>query len=115
MSFFYEMRPTRRADAEWRLDVPALIAALNVLPDEERIREAEGSTGDSYEFVQVIDSGTNPAIAYVRCREHGLPMLARQATLEPLRIAADRQLAELTHAVFFGHHIIGAEYKPLRP
>ncbi|MDE2718767.1 MAG: hypothetical protein OXI33_17380, partial [Chloroflexota bacterium] len=113
--FFYEMRPTRRVDAEWRLDVPSLIAALDALPDEERIREAEGSSGDSYEFVQVVDRGTNPAIAYVRCREHGLPMLARQATLEPLRIAADRQLAELTHAVFFGHHIIGAEYNHYGP
>ena len=72
-----------------------------------------GNTG--YEFVQVIHSGTNPAIAYVRCREHGLPMLAEQATLEPLAIAADKKLAELTHAVFFGGHIIGAEYNHYGP
>ena len=68
-----------------------------------------------YEFVQVIHSGTNPAIAYVRCREHGLPMLAEQATLEPLNIAADKKLAELTHAVFFSDHIIGAEYNHYGP
>ena len=81
---FYEIRPTRRVDVDWRLDVHALIAALNALPEEQRIRETDGSTGDSYEFVRVINSGPNPAIAYVRCREHGLPMLAHQATLEPL-------------------------------
>ena len=113
--FFYEARPTRRVDVGWRLDVPALVAALDALPDQQRLRVAEGGTGDSYEFVQVIDSGRNPAIAYVRCREHGLPMLAREATLEPLRIAADRQLAELTHAVFLDRHIIGAEYNHYGP
>ena len=100
--FFYEVRPTRRVDVGWHPNVSGLVAALTALPDEQRIREVEGSSGDSYEFVQVINNGTDPCIAYVRCREHGLPMLARQATLEPLRIAADRQLAELTHAVFLG-------------
>ena len=112
---FYEMRPTRLADAEWRLDVNGLVAALDALPDEQRIREVEGSTGDSYEFVQVIQRGLNPSIAFVRCREHGLPMLALAATLEPFLIAADRRLAELTHAVFFHHHIIGAEYNHYGP
>ena len=109
------MRPTRLVDVGWHMDVPGLVAALTALDDEQRILEAEGNTGDSYEFVQVIHSRANPAIAYVRCREHGLPMLAQQATLEPLRIAADRQLAELTHAVFFDHNIIGAEYNHYGP
>ena len=113
--FFYEIRPTRRMDVEWRLDVSGLVEALDVLSDEQRIREVPGETGDSYEFVQVIQTGTNPAIAYVRCRDHGLPMLAREAILEPLTIAADRQLAELTHAVFFDHHVIGAEYNHYGP
>lgn len=113
--FFYEIRPTRKKDAEWRLNVPELIAALSSLPDDQRILESEGSSGESYEFVRVIDSGTDPAIAYVRCRDHGLPMLAQQATLEPLQIAADRQLAELTHAVFFDDHVIGAEYNHYGP
>ena len=113
--FFYEIRPTRRIDVDWRLDVSTLIQALAVLPDDQRIVEAEGGTGDSYEFAQVIHSAPNPTIAYVRCREHGLPMLARQATLEPLQIAADRQLAELTHAVFFENHIVGAEYNHYGP
>ena len=113
--FFYEVRPTRIVDAEWRLNVPGLMAALSALSVEDRIRIADGGTGDSYEFVQVIEDGLQPAIAYVRCREHGLPMLAREATLEPLQIAADRQLAELTHAVFFNHHVVGAEYNHYGP
>ena len=113
--FFYEIRPTRLMDVDWRLDVPELIAALTALTDEERIREVESNTGDSYEFVQVMRQGRNPSIAYVRCREEGLPMLARLVNLEPLRIADDRQLAELTHAVFFGDHIIGGEYNHYGP
>ena len=113
--FFYEIRPTQKKDVEWQLDVPALIAALDTLSGEERIQHIGASSGDAYEFVQVIYDGPNPAIAYVRCREHGLPMLAQQAILEPLSIAADRQLAELTHAVFFGKHIIGAEYNHYGP
>ena len=112
---FHEIRPTRRKDVDWRLDVSALIAALDSLAEEQRIRETDGDAGDSYEFVQVIDTGANPAIAFVRCREHGLPMLAQQATLEPLQIAADRQLAELTHAVFFRDNIVGAEYNHFGP
>ena len=114
--FFYEMRVTRQVDVEWRLDVPGLIDALEAIPDAELIRPARGGvTGDSYEFVRVIRAGKTPAIAYVRCRDHGLPMLAREADLEPLTIAADRQLAELTHAVFFDDHIIGAEYNHYGP
>ena len=116
--FFYEIRPTRRKDLEWRLDVSGLIEALDALPTDQRIREVRGNTGDFYEFVQVIHKdhrGTNPAIAYVRCRDHGLPMLERDAILEPLTIAAGRRLAELTHAVFFDRHVIGAEYNHYGP
>ncbi len=113
--FFYELRTTRQVYVDWRLDISSLIDALDDLPDEQRILEVRGDTGDSYEFVQVIRAGATPSIAYVRCRDHGLPMLAREANLEPLQIAADRQLAELTHAVFFDGHIIGAEYNHYGP
>lgn len=112
---FYEIRPTRKADVEWRLDVPGLVAELTALSEEQRIREVESDSGDSYEFVQVLQDGATPAIAYVRCRDHGLPMLAQAATLEPLNIAADRQLAELTHTVFFDNHIVGSEYNHYGP
>ena len=112
---FYEIRPTRRNDVEWRLDVTGLVAALTALPEERRIREVESDSGDSYEFVQVFQNGVPPAIAYVRCREHGLPMLAQAATLEPLNIAAGKQLAELTHTVFFDNHIVGGEYNHYGP
>ena len=109
------MRPTRLVDVDWRLDVPGLIDALQALTGEQLIREAEAVTGDSYEFVRVVQTGTNPAIAYVRCRDRGLPMLAQQVNLEPLTIAAGRQLAELTHAVFFDGHVVGAEYNHYGP
>ncbi|MCY4559578.1 MAG: hypothetical protein OXF79_25050 [Chloroflexi bacterium] len=42
-------------------------------------------------------------------------MLAQAATLEPLNIAAGRQLAELTHTVFFDRHIVGSEYNHYGP
>ena len=110
--FFYEVRPTRPIkDAAWRLDVPALVNALDHLPDETRLRPSE----DSYEFAEVVARGTNPTVAFVRCRDLGLPMQAQQSTLEPFYIAADRKLAELTHAVFFPEHIIGAEYNHYGP
>ena len=113
--FFYELRPTRRMDVDWRLNVPGLIAALDSLSDEQRIRLAGDTAGDSYEFVLVTNRGQNPAITFVRCREHGLPMLAQLATLQPLMISDDSQLAELTHAVFFERHLIGAEYNHYGP
>jgi len=112
---FYEIRATRAADVAWRLDVPGLVAELTALPDAQRIRLIESDAGDSYEFVQVLENGGNPAIVYVRCRDHGLPMLAQAATLEPLNIAAGRQLAELTHTVFFDRHIVGSEYNHYGP
>ncbi len=113
--FFYEIRPTRQKDVEWRLNVPELVAELTALTDEQRIRKVDGNTGDSYEFVHVMLDGRYPSIAYARCREQGLPMLAQQVNLEPLTIDEDRELAELTHAVFFDGHIIGGEYNHYGP
>ena len=112
---FYEIRSTRVRDVDWRLNVREMVGALDALSDEDRILNVGGNTGDSYEFAQVMERGPNPSVAFVRCREHGLPMLARIVSLEPFDIDADRQLAELTHAVFFDNHIIGAEYNHYGP
>lgn len=112
---FYEIRPTRIRDVDWRLDVREMIRALDALSDEDRILHVGGNTGDSYEFAQVMERGPSPSVAFVRCREHGLPMLARIVSLEPFDIDDDRQLAELTHAVFFDNQIIGAEYNHYGP
>ncbi len=113
--FFYEIRPTRQRDSDWRLNIRDLVTALSALTDNDRVRRVQSITGESYEFVQVVNNGPQPAIAFVRCREHGLPMLARLVSLEPFEIEGDGQLAELTHAVFFDNHIIGAEYNNYGP
>lgn len=107
--FFYEIRPTRQMDADWRLDVPDLMSALDSLPNHEKILRTPGSPEAAYEFVRVME-GDPPAIIYVQCRDHGLPMLAEDVDLYKLEIAAQRHLAEVTHAVFFDGNIAGAEY-----
>ena len=113
--FFYEVRPTRQRDIDWRLDVADLVTKLDALTDNQRIVETPSTSGETYEFAQVVHGGTNPCIAYVRCRSEGLPMLARAVALEDLIIDTDAQLAELTHAVFFDDHVIGGEYNHFGP
>ena len=112
--FFYEVRPTRQKDADWQLDVPELMSALDSLTDPEKILRTPGSPEAAYEFVRVM-KGDTPAIMYVQCRDHGLPMLAEDVDLYELEIAAQRHLAEVTHAVFFDGNIVGAEYNHYGP
>ena len=116
MVYFYEIRPTRRLkDAGWRLDVHGLFAHLASLIDEGRILHISTDHGTRYEFVEAHAAPEYPMIVYARCRDQALPLLARGTSLEPLEIAVDRSLAELTHAVFFPNNIIGAEYNHYGP
>ncbi len=113
--FFYEMRPTRVADSRWRMNAPALIKTLRGLSPRRLVVETNGYSGESYDFVQVVENGHYPAIAYVRCRGEGWPMLARATSLAPFTAAAGQHLAELIHIVFFDDNIIGAEYHHYGP
>ena len=115
--FFYEIRATRKRDVDWRLDVQALFADLRKKPPTQLMHPVHtGDASEFYDFALALeDKAGFPAIAFVRCRKDGLPMLAEQIDLQPFDLQAGQQLAEMTHVVFFDNHIVGAEYNHYGP